>query len=346
MVEKLSENIYNCRLSRTEPKFKLWRSAGLLLTYKCNCTCEFCYYNCGPEANGLVSVETAVSVWRSLKTLAGENARIHMTGGEPFLYWDRLCEVLQHSRQQGLGGVDVIETNGFWAKDENVIRERLRRLDELGMQRFKISCDPFHQQYVDIACVRRLAVVAAEMLGHERLLVRWRQYMEKQVGTQGFSGDRLMQSLIAAAHDYPCRFTGRAAGKLAESMASKPPEAFDSESCKSVFLGAKGVHVDPYGNIFSGTCSGIIIGNVNHAPLDKVWQSFDPSNDELVRRLFSRGPAGLLAEAVQAGYEKRRAYASKCHLCTSIRQFFFDKGFYRQTLGPAECYSSKKLQKY
>ena len=43
MIE-LSENVYNSRLSRSEPKFKLWRSAGLLLTYKCNCACEFCYY--------------------------------------------------------------------------------------------------------------------------------------------------------------------------------------------------------------------------------------------------------------------------------------------------------------
>jgi hypothetical protein len=30
----LSDNIYNHGLARDEPKFKIWRSAGMLLTYK------------------------------------------------------------------------------------------------------------------------------------------------------------------------------------------------------------------------------------------------------------------------------------------------------------------------
>ena len=296
-MKDLCQNIYNRQASRTEPKFKLWRSAGLLLTYKCNCSCEFCYYNCGPGANGLMNVDTAVGVWESLKALAGDSAKIHITGGEPFLYWQRLCEVLERGKEQALGKVDLIETNGFWAKDEKIITERLGRLDELGMDRFKVSCDPFHQQHVDVDCVRRLAAVAREMLGPERVLVRWEEYMESPPSMEGLSGEQLMRHYIAAARDYPCRFTGRAAGKLAESMASRPAEAYDSENCKSVFLGAKGVHIDPYGNIFSGTCSGITFGNVSRSPLEKVWREFQPSNNELIERLFSRGPVDLLDEA-------------------------------------------------
>ena len=42
-------NAYNAGLARDDPKFKLWRSAGLMLTYRCNCACEFCYYNCSPK---------------------------------------------------------------------------------------------------------------------------------------------------------------------------------------------------------------------------------------------------------------------------------------------------------
>ena len=170
---KLCENIYNSRTLRSEPKLKLWRSAGLLLTYKCNCACEFCYYSCDTGKGGLMSVETAINSWHSLRVLAGDAARIHITGGEPFLYWDRIEQILQEAQREGLGKVDMIETNGFWVANDRIVRQRLKRLDELGMHRLKISTDPFHQEYVDAELVRRLAATASEVLGPDRVLVRW-----------------------------------------------------------------------------------------------------------------------------------------------------------------------------
>ena len=170
----LSQNVYNQTVGVNEPKFKTWRSAGLLLTYKCNSACEFCYYNCGPEKNGLMPVETAVNAWQSLKILAGDGAKIHITGGEPFAYWDHLQEVLQAAKNEKLGKVDLIETNGSWATTEEVAAQRLKRLDELGMHRLKISTDPFHQEYVDAEPVRRLAQIASDILGSGRVPVRWR----------------------------------------------------------------------------------------------------------------------------------------------------------------------------
>lgn len=56
-----SDNIYNQTIGGEEPKFKLWRSVGVILTYKCNASCEFCYYNCSPQQNGLMPVDTAIS---------------------------------------------------------------------------------------------------------------------------------------------------------------------------------------------------------------------------------------------------------------------------------------------
>jgi MoaA/NifB/PqqE/SkfB family radical SAM enzyme len=334
----LSENIYNSRAARNEPKFKLWRSAGLMLTYKCNCACEFCYYNCCPDKGGLMPVVTAVSAWQSLKVLAGDNAKIHITGGEPFLYWEHLLEILEQAQKQSLGKVDLIETNGFWATSEKLVRQRLKRLDELGINRFKVSTDPFHQEYVDIEPVRRLAEIATEILGPERVLVRWQKYLENPINMKGLSPAELEKQYIVAVKDYLCRFTGRAAGKLAELVASKPIETFIGINCKSDFLGAKGVHIDPFGNVFSSTCSGIIISNVNMTPLEEIWKQFDPQNDDLIDILFDKGPAGLLAEAEKQGYNSAEFYCSKCHLCTSIRQFLFEYGLYKSVIGPAECY--------
>jgi MoaA/NifB/PqqE/SkfB family radical SAM enzyme len=334
----LSENVYNSRAARNESKFKLWRSAGLMLTYKCNCACEFCYYNCCPDKGGLMPVDTAISAWQSLKILAGDDAKIHITGGEPFLYWDHLLEILEHAQKQNLGKVDLIETNGFWATSEKIVRQRLKKFNELGMNRFKVSTDPFHQEYVDIEPVRRLAEIATELLGPDRVLVRWQKYLENPINMKGLSPAELEQQYITAINDYPCRFTGRAAGKLAELLASKPLESLVGINCKSNFLGAKGVHIDPFGNIFSGTCSGIIVGNVNQTPLEDIWKKFDPRCAGLIGTLFDKGPSGLLSKAEKNGYKRAEFYAGKCHLCTSNRQFLFEHGLYKSAIGPAECY--------
>jgi len=320
-----------------------------MLTYKCNCACEFCYYNCDPNKGGLMPVDTVVNAWQSLKILAGDSAKIHITGGEPFLYWEHLLQILDQAQKQNLGRVDLIETNGFWATSEKIVRQRLKRLDELGMNRFKVSTDPFHQQYVDIESVRRLAGMATEVLGSERVLVRWQKYLENPTDMKNLSPAELEQQYLNAIKDYPCRFTGRAAGKLAELAASQSIESLAAMNCRSAYLGAKGVHIDPFGNVFSGTCSGIIIGNVNvravrEPPLLDIWKQFDPQSADLIGTLFEKGPFGLLAEAEKQGYKRKEFYAGKCHLCTSIRQFFFNNGLEKPIVGPAECYADISLK--
>jgi len=337
----LSDNAYNRDLAREEPKFKLWRSAGLMLTYQCNAACEFCYYHCSPRKGGLMPVETCLAAWRSLQILAGAGARIHLTGGEPFLCWDHLVEILTKGKERDLGPVDLIETNGFWATDDGLVTERLNTLVALGVQRLKISVDPFHQEYVDIEPARRLAAAAKRMLGPERVLVRWEKYLSDcglRIADCGLAErDRVY---VEAYRDYPFRFTGRAAGHLAGLRASKPAEAFGRVNCLAGYLGAKGVHIDPYGNVFSGTCSGIILGNVRQTPLEEIWKAFHPEQIELVRILCERGPFGLLERAKSLGYKELAAYADTCHLCTDIRQFLFERHVEPAVIGPADCYRS------
>jgi len=177
-----------------------------------------------------------------------------------------------------------------------------------------------------------------EVLGEKRILVRWRGYLKKPVEMKNLCVSERQEKYVRAIQDYLCRFTGRAAGKLAELVAKDTVEKIAQANCKEAFLGAKGVHIDPYGNVFSGTCSGIIIGNVSQTPLEQIWQQFHPTNNEVIKTLFTLGPSGLLSQAEKLGYKKTNLYAGKCHLCTSIRQFFFEKGLHSSILGPADCY--------
>lgn len=256
------------------------------------------------------------------------------------IYWDRLCEIVAHAKEQELGPVDLIETNGFWATDQKVITDRLKTLKELGMNRLRISCDPFHQEYVDITLVRRLAEVGTSLLGPRRLQVHWRKYLDESVDVSALSQAQKEKVYARAMADYPCRFTGRAGTELAQLAATKSIEELAARNCQAAFLGAKGVHIDPYGNVFSGTCSGIVVGNVSNMSLEHIWEQFQPENSEIIEILCNRGPAGLLKRAQQRGYRPAELYAGKCHLCTSIRQFFFEKGLYAGTVGPIDCYNT------
>lgn len=334
----LSDNVYNQGLARNASKFKLWRSAGLLLTYKCSAACEFCYYHCTPEKAGLMSVETAIAAWQSLKSLAGDAAKIHLTGGEPFLYWDRLVELLTEGRRQELGSVDLVETNGSWATGESLVEQRLSTLRDLGVERLKVSADPFHQEYVDIERVRRVASTAKRVFGPNCVLVRWEEYLgDAHIGWHR-QAELADDVCIQAYHDRPFRFTGRAADRLGDLLASTLVDAFVDVSCMSDFLGAKGVHIDPYGNVFSGTCSGIVVGNLNDVPLNELWRQFDPCANTIVGTLCQKGPYGLLEKAGSLGYQPVGAYADKCHLCTHIRQFLLDCGEESICVGPRDCY--------
>ena len=334
-----SDNAYNRNIARDEPKLKLWTSAGLMLTYKCPAQCECCYYNCGPEKAGLMSVETALAGWQGLINIAGENAKIHITGGEPFLYYDLLCEILQKANKLKLGKVDMIETNAYWATDEAEITERLRFLDSYNIGKLKISYDPFHAEFVNFDRVKLLYETACQILGTGRVMLRWMDYLKEPLKLDGLSDEQKM-SLFADSHKkYKCRFTGRAAGKMAQLLADKEIEEISANNCQKAFLNSKSVHIDPYGNVFNGVCSGIVIGNIEKTPLDEIWRQFNPAKQEFLNVLCSNGPAEFFEMAIKLEYEKRRLYSGRCHLCTDLRQFFFDKGLYRQIISPKDCYS-------
>jgi MoaA/NifB/PqqE/SkfB family radical SAM enzyme len=336
----LADNLYNQNVSPEMPKFKLWNSMGILLTYKCTAACSFCYYRCSPAKDGLIKIDTAISAWQSLIKLAGPSAKIHITGGEPFIYWPHLATILDRGLELGLGTVDVVETNASWANDKADIIEKIKFLDSRNVNKLKISYDPFHAEFVEYSKVKLLADTAAEIMGKDRVLVRWQEYMGTDLSVMNMDEDEKMELFIASIKKFPCRFNGQAAtGRLAEYFATKEVEEISKSNCGNSFLSSKGIHVDPYGNVFSGTCSGLILGNIEKEPLEEIWRKFEPSKMDVINVLFKDGPSGLLENAAKLGYQKRRLYSGKCHMCTDLRQFFFDKGLFGPIIGPKACYN-------
>ena len=338
------ENIYNQQVARGQPKFKVWTSAGLMLTYWCPSRCACCYVFSGPEAGSPeteMSVDLALQCWQALCRLGGERGKIHLTGGEPFGDFERLEQILQAACEQGLTGLEKIETNAYWCDQQSLIRKRLKRLRELGLQKLQVSTDVYHQEYVPIDWVCFAISIGQEILGSQGVQVRWRDFVANPVLVGEMDESQRAEAFRQALSQRPERILGRAAENLANLFPLRSYEHFADKNCVRNLLGARHVHVDGAGNVFSGTCVGLIVGNIltgENGGLDELWRQFDYRQHPIISVLVEKGPVGLLKIARELGYRPRVGYASKCHLCYDLRRYLHKKGKYSAYLGPAVCY--------
>jgi len=319
---------------------KHWSAAGLMLTDWCSARCSTCYLRCGPDGRERMGVDRAVRIWGELVAASPHGCRVHLTGGEPFGDWPGLIELCRRGRGAGLGPLEKVETNAFWATDEAVARQRVSALDAAAMDKLVISADPYHQQYVPIARCRLLARVAAELLGAGRVQVRWRDWLAEGSDTDALDAaerGRLFVRYAAGGRD---RLNGRAAETLAPHLTQKPISEFADTTCGETLLRSKHVHVEAGGAVMPGVCAGVVVGDARQESVGRIWQRLceDHADRPVLAALAARGPTGLIGEAEQTGFRARRGYASKCHLCWDVRKHLARSGRHEAELGPARLY--------
>lgn len=331
------------RRNRSEPMpVKHWSFAGLMLTYWCNARCASCYVCCGPDRGEEMTVVTALRLWRQLIEASPHGCRIHISGGEPFGDWSRLIALCRAGRDDGLAPLDKIETNAFWATDERVVRRRIEALDEAGMRKLSISADPYHQQYVPIERCRLAARVAGELLGPDRVQVRWRDWLSDGCDTGPMSVPQREALFARWASSGRDRVSGRAADTPAFQAQLKAPEAFADNPCSAALLRSRHVHVDAAGRVMPGTCAGIVLGLAGSASVAELWRALEGDWDRraVVGALARGGPVALLAQAECEGFEPADGYAEKCHLCWDIRRHLARRGLFESALGPKWIYGA------
>ena len=287
-------------------------------------------------------IDEALAYWRGLRRLAGDEAPVHLAGGEPFLHWEHLLALCRAARDAGLTPIEKIETNAYWCTNANRVRERLADLKDCGLDMFVVSSDAFHQEFVPMDRVRLAVTIGRKILGKSGVRVRWRDWYNSPTDVQGLLPHERTAFLVEAFKQGRDRKTGRAASQLAPLLEGKPAEALGGWPCRKKLLGSRHVHIDPYGNVFSGVCTGIILGNAQSPSLDKLWEHFSQTWPQrpVFRTLVEEGPVALIDSAIRLGYEPLPGgYAGKCHLCTHVREFLFHQNAFPDELGPVECYS-------
>jgi MoaA/NifB/PqqE/SkfB family radical SAM enzyme len=71
---------------------------------------------------------------------------IAFTGGEVFLFYDELKDLISLSKK--VGKKSSLATNGFWAVDEEVAYNKMKNLKDRGLNHISISYDRYHGEYV------------------------------------------------------------------------------------------------------------------------------------------------------------------------------------------------------
>lgn len=85
------------------------------------------------------------------KSLIGEMARAHVRGisftaGEPLLYLDDICELVNLCRAHGI--YTRVVTNSFWAKTPALAESYVSQLKENGLSQLRLSYSRWHQKNI------------------------------------------------------------------------------------------------------------------------------------------------------------------------------------------------------
>jgi len=284
-------------------------------------------FACSPNrSDEYMNAGTAEQICSLLRSKGFES--LHIGGGEPFMNFEKLLEVIEAVQKSGLL-IEYVETNGFWMSDEDRAKQYLSALRALKVERLLISLDAFHAEYIPVDMPLRLAETCKQY-GIEPIV--WQRQFESMFNgfEQGKTHARNeLEELISpgyvleTARAYGLQFNGRAINIENEYLPCKPLAEIvaHSEPCNNLKR-TDMMHVDLYGNYLVSWCAVIAIplaGAVNGIPKGKY---------PILETLLSDGVVGLLEYAKNKGFEPAKEYTSSCALCFHIRHWLAESGNY------------------
>ena len=301
--------------------------SGVITNYVCNAECRHCMYMSSPKCRkDFITADASENI---AKTLADSGvSSVHIGGGEPFINFDALCNILRALQKHGVG-VDYVETNAFWCSDESIISRRLSAIKALGVECVMASVDPFHIEYVPLA---RPLLLCKMLAAHGMEYFIWQErYLRKMIKLdhdRTYSHDELKDILgenyvTETAKEYGLGINGRAL-TIAEDIYKKQPcdEILKQRtSCSSLFS-TQHCHIDLYGNVIPSGCPGISVELGDFIKFANGEAVTDVTKYPVVSKLISGGLNALYTYARTLGFTADEGgYATPCALCVDIRTY-------------------------
>lgn len=319
---------------------------GLILSYKCQCECAHCIYNCGSEWADWMPVDEVRDALEA--TLYWERPyQVHLTGGEPFLKFPLLLDATEIAAKLGIRV--YAETNAGWCVRADLVEKRFRALHQAGMRAILISCSPFHNESIPLEHTLLAIRKAQQIFGPHNTIV----YMADWMQVMGSFGEDQPVPLEAysqafgeeeAGHmfwrGYRLISGGRAGYRLAHLTPKRRPQAFQNENCARELLYAQHSHFDLYGNFIPAFCGGLCIGDWHDLPT-LITDFAEGDFPTLIHLLIEGGPYGLFKmAATKYDYSPRSGgYTGKCHLCVDVRRHLIEQDHFPE-LQPAAFYEN------
>ncbi|HBC91454.1 MAG TPA: hypothetical protein DCZ10_00730 [Pelotomaculum sp.] len=299
----------------------------IFLSWKCNFTCLHCGFSCGPCRNEKMSPEKAMEYI----TEASRDQNLKMvaySGGEPFLFYDEVVELMSYSFRKKLKA--GIVTNCFWADSYDTAYHRLYKLKKLGLEEIITSVDEYHLHYVRAENIRNVINAAIKLqirAGVNLLMTRKSRITKENVHEiLGIPKDDLEDGNKAWLRESSPVLSGRAKQHL-------PPEDLISYSEAELlnnpcYFAVRNAVVTPDGSMYAccgfggatenGPSSITYGGNLNEMSFDEIYQKL--KNNLLLNMIVYHGPYVLLkiAEQYDSSIKFRKKYVSNCDVCEEI----------------------------
>jgi len=285
-----------------------------------------------------MTLSVADEIFSILKDLGCHS--VHIGGGEPLLQPDKIYPVLEAAKRNGIG-IEYIETNASWFKDEESAKGTLRKLMQHGVDTLLISIDPYHNEYIPFWKVKGLMKACSKVnMGVFPWLMEFWEDLNafddrKPHSLQEYAEVFGQNYLLKLAERYGINLKGRAMETYRTMMKREPFEQILRRTVPCRLLsGVHHFHVDLYGNFIPQSCPGLSVN------LRELYQGADPDKYPVLYSLESVGIRGLVELAVEKyGYKPKDEYAGKCDLCYDIRRYLvLELGLELPDLQPAGHY--------
>ena len=322
---------------------------GLILSYRCQCACTHCIYNCGKNWQDWMSPADVRAALEATLTWS-HSYQVHITGGEPFLNFDLLLYAVETAAELGIPR--YIETNAGWCVSDELTSRQFNALRMAGLQAILISCSPFHAEHIPLVRTRRALHIAEEIFGSSRVMF-YQASWDAQIAVFGEDHPIPLQNYLDAYGEneagqmlwqgYGLIPGGRAGYRLGHLTPAQPAAAFRNQNCTHDILYAPHSHFDLYGNYIPGFCGGLAVGSWQDLPTlldDFDRDAYPPLTDTLIHD----GPYDLyqLASHHYGYVPLNPGYAGKCHLCVDVRRHLTSQADFSDSseLQPAHFYNS------
>jgi hypothetical protein len=235
-----------------------------------------------------------------------------LTGGEPFLDFDLLLEVVAHGAK--LDAEISCVTNAYWARTATVAEEKLNKLIVAGLTSLSISVSRFHQQFVPLHRAQ-LALECAARLGIPTELKGAVTNRDLEPGSALHEWQVVLDA--DKINIFPILPSLREGACLPESEYYRE-QGLPTQKCP-------GEVVCVYADGVARSCCGpgalgsfLALGDTTVTSLEEIHRQFLERGKQTILREL--GPIHFAEHAIAAGlgHRLRDAYAGPCDLCGHI----------------------------